>query len=112
MSKEVMNMRITILPKTPLGRWSVGLAAACIVLLVLLVVLVGGLGLGVVKRGSLGANMLGFAFVISDIAALVTGLVSIKKTKERSVLAFLSVFLAAVIGVFCLIFFAADLLGY
>ncbi len=105
-------MRNSVLPKTSLGKWSVSLAAACIMLLVLLVVLVGGLGLGVVKPGSLGAIMLGSAFVISDIAALVTGLISIIKTKERSILAFLSVFLAAVIGVFCLIFFVADLLGY
>ncbi|MBN1190401.1 MAG: hypothetical protein JXA46_11660, partial [Dehalococcoidales bacterium] len=80
-------MQVIVLPKTSLGRWSVGLAAACLVLLVLLVVLVGGLGLGVVKPGSLGAFILGFAFGISDIAALVTGLVSIIKTKERSILA-------------------------
>jgi hypothetical protein len=105
-------MRNSVLPKTSLGKWSVSLTAACIVLLVLLVVLVGRLGIGVVKPGSLGAIMLGSAFVISDIAALVTGLISIIKTKERSILAFLSVFLAAVIGVFCLIFFVADLLGY
>ena len=102
----------SVLPKTSLGKWSVSLTAACIVLLVLLVVLVGRLGIGVVKPGSLGANMLGSAFVISDIAALVTGLISIIKTKERSILAFLSVFLAAVIGVLCLIFFVEDLLGY
>ena len=81
-------------------------------LLVLLVVLVGRVGIGVVKPGSLGAIMLGSAFVISDIAALVTGLISIIKTKERSILAFLSVFLTAVIGVFGLIFFVGDLLGY
>ena len=105
-------MRNSVLPKTSLGKWSVSLTAACIVLLVLLVVLVGGVGFGVVKPGSLGAWMLGSAFVISDIAALVTGLISIIKTKERSILAFLSVFLAAVIGVFCLIFFVGDLLGY
>jgi hypothetical protein len=105
-------MRNSVLPKTSLGKWSVSLTAACIVLLVLLVVLVGGIGLGVVKPGSIGAWMLGSAFVISDIAALATGLISIIKTKERSILAFLSVFLAAVIGVFCLSFFVGDLLGY
>ena len=105
-------MQISILPKSYLGRWSVGLVAACIVLLVLLVVLVGGVGFGVVKPGSLGAWMLGSAWCISDIAALVTGLISIIKTKERSILVFLAVFLAGVIGVFCLILFVGEeLLG-
>jgi hypothetical protein len=99
-SREVKNIRITVLPKTSLGKWSVGLAAACIVLLVLLVVLVGELGLGVVKPGSLGAIMLGFAFGISGIAALVTGLVSIKKNKERSIIAFLVVVVTVLLTVF------------
>ena len=112
MSKEMMNMRINILPKTPLGRWSVGLAAACIVLLVLLVVLVGRLGIGVVKPGSLGAFMLGFAFVISDIAALITGLVSIIKTKERSILAFLAVVITVLLTLFGLwMFISEEFLG-
>ena len=103
-----MNMRITVLPKTSLGRWSVCMAAACIVLLVLLVVLVGGRGLGVVKRGSLGANVLGFAFGISDIAALVTGLVSIIKTKERSIFAFLAVVVMVLLISFGLYMFIAE----
>jgi hypothetical protein len=89
-------------PKTSLGKWSVGLAVACIVLLVLLVVLVGGIGLGVVKPGSLGAWMLGSAFVFSDIAALVIGLVSIIKVKERSVLTFLVVMVIGLLTLFCL----------
>ena len=101
-------MRITFMPKTSLGRWSVGLAAACIVLLVLLVVLVGGLGLGVVKPGSLGAFMLGFAFGISDIAALVTGVISIIKTKERSILAFLAVVVMGLTTLFALYMFIAE----
>ncbi len=95
-------MNKCFVPKTFLGKWSVGLAAACIVLLVLLVVLVGGLGLRVVKPGSLGAWMLGSAFVISDIAALVTGLVSIIKTKERSILTFLVVVVMGLLTLFCL----------
>jgi hypothetical protein len=84
------------------------LAAACIVLLVLLVVLVGGPGLGVVERGSLGAYILGFAFVISDIAALVTGLVSIIKTNERSILAFLTVVVMFLLTSFALWIFISE----
>ena len=101
-------MQIIVLPKTSLGRWSVCLAAACIVLLVLLVVLVGRLGLGVVKPGSLGAFILGFAFGISGIAALVTGLVSIIKTKERSIFAFLAVVVMVLLISFGLYMFIAE----
>ena len=105
-------MRISILPKTSLGRWSVGLAAACIMLLVLLVVLVGRLGLGVVEPGSIGAFILGFAFGISGIAALVTGLVSIIKTRERSILAFLAVAVTVLLTLFSLwMFIGEEVLG-
>ena len=95
-------MRISILPKTPLGRWSVGLAAVFILLLVLSSVLT---GLGGVGPGPVGP-ILGMAFGISGIAALVTGLISMIKSKERSAL----VFLAAVVGLFTSIFFAGEFL--
>ena len=88
------------------------MAAACIVLLVLLVVLVGEIGLGVVKPGSLGAIMLGFAFGISGITSLVTGLVSIIKTKERSILAFLAVVVMVLLALFSLwMFIGEEILG-
>ena len=100
-------MRISILPKTSLGRWSVGLAAACIVLLVLVLVRLNG-----VERGSLVAFMLGFGCIISGIAALVTGLVSIIKTKERSILAFSAVVVMGLVILFALwMFIAEELLG-
>ena len=71
-----------------------------------------GARLGVVKRGSLGAFILGFAFVISDIAALVTGLVSIIKTKERSILAFLAVVITVLLTLFGLwMFISEEFLG-
>ena len=102
-------MRISILPKTSLGKWSVILAAACIVLLVLLVVLLGRPG---VERGSLVANMLGFGYIISGIAALVTGLINIIKTKERSILAFSAVVVMGLVILFALIMFIGEgLLG-
>ncbi len=93
-------MRISIRPKTPLGRWSVGLAAAFILLSVLSGVLT---GLGGVGPG-LAGPILGAAFGISGMTALITGLISITKSKERSVL----VFLAVVIGLFVLIFLLGE----
>ena len=92
-------MLISILPKSPLGRWSVGLAAACILLLVLLVVLDGRDG--VVKSGGLGANMLGGGSVISSLASFIIGLISIIKSRERSILVFVVV---VVMCLFCSLF--------
>ena len=102
-------MRSSVMPKTSLGKWSVILAAACIVLLVLLVVLLGRPG---VERGSLVANVLGFGYIISGIAALVTGLINIIKTKERSILAFSAVVVMGLVILFALIMFIGEgLLG-
>lgn len=97
-------MRISILPKTSLGRWSVGLAAAFILLSILFAVLT---GLGGVGPGPVAPIVIATViFGISGIAAFVTGLISIVKSKERSIL----VFLAAVVGLFCLVFFLGEFL--
>ena len=91
-------MRISILPKTSLGRWSVGLAAAFILLFALYVVL---LLLGVLDPDRVRLiPLIGFAaFGILGIGAFVTGLISVIKSKERSIL----VFLAVVVGLFDLV---------
>jgi hypothetical protein len=99
-SKEVMSVRITILPKTPLGRWSVWLAAAIILLIVLGIVL-GGLGVLDIPSGSVVLITVFPAVGISGIGSFVTGLISIIKSKERSILAFLAV---VVMGLFTPIF--------
>ena len=102
-------MRFSILPKTSLGRWSVGLGAAFILIFVLSGVLtaLGGVGVGPAPVGPIAGVALGVAFAISGIAALITGLISIIKSKERSIL----VFLAVIAGLFCLIFFLGEFLS-
>ena len=97
-------MRISILPKTSLGRWSVGLGAAFILVFVLSGVLtaLGGVSVGPAPVGPIAGVALG----VSGIAALVTGLISIIKSKERSIL----VFVAVVAGLFCLFFFLGEFL--
>ncbi len=82
-------MRITILPKTPLGRWSVGLV---IVIIVLFTVVPEDAN----RLLEVGVSS-GFACLAG--AALVTGFISIIKNKERSIL----VFLTTAIGLFALI---------
>ena len=93
-------MRISIRPKSLLGRWSVGLAAAFILLLVLSGVLT---GLGGVGPGPVGP-IVGVAFGISGIAALVTGLISMIKSKERSILVYLGM------GLLVLVFLLGEFL--
>ena len=96
-------MQIGILPKSSLGKWSVGLAAAFILLSILFAVLTG-----------LGGEPGPFALIfivnvvigISSIAAFITGLVSIIKSKERSVL----VFLAVLLGFCALLFYLGSFL--
>ena len=93
------------LPKTSLGKWSVSLAIVCIMLLVLLMVLIGQSGM---ERGSVVANILGISLIISGIAALVTGLISIIKAKERSILAFLAVVVTGLFDLFALFMFIGE----
>jgi hypothetical protein len=82
-------VRITILPKTPLGRWSVGLAIAFILFYVLAEVLYGFEVLGPGLNPALG-NALAIVVAGIGVAAFVTGLISIIKSKERSILVFLT----------------------
>jgi hypothetical protein len=94
-------MRITILPKTSLGRWSVSLAAGFI-LVVVLTILLGPKTCNVLEfgGGSIELRIMFVALCISGIGTLVTGLISIIKSKERSILAFL----ALVVGFFTFVF--------
>ena len=87
-------MRISILPKTSLGRWSVGLAVAWIVFFVLSQVI---LGPGPDYNMALAYAL---TIVVAGIggAALVTGLISIIKSKERSIF----VFVTTAIGLYSL----------
>ncbi len=99
-------MRLSILPKTSLGKWSVGLGVAWILFFALAEVLYGFEVLGP------GANTaLAVALTIVDtgiaVAALVTGLISMIKSKERSAL----VFVTTAIGLYGLIGGTGSLLG-
>ncbi len=96
-------MRIRILPKTPLGRWSVGLVVAYILFFVLSEVI---LGPGPDYNMAL-AVALTIVDTVMALAAFITGLISIIKSKERSVF----VFLTAAIGLYGLIGGTGSLLG-
>ena len=110
-----MNMRISILPKTTLGRWSLGLIVAMPVLffvgmsftsLLYKSVPAGGTILkdfGV--RPALELTML--AGMVSGISAFIIGLIAIIRQKERALL----VFGATLIGALLILFLLGEVLS-
>ncbi len=96
-------MRISILPKSLLGWWSVGLCVVSILFFALFEVILGpGPDYNMALAYTLTAILTGIA-----VAAFVTGLISIIKRNERSIL----VFVAMAIGLYSLIGGIASLLG-
>ena len=91
-------MGITVLPKTPWGRWAVGTAIAAIVVSLLNILLGKALNVLEFKSGSIELRIIFVALGISGIGSLLTGFISIIKSKERSIL----VLLALVVGLFYL----------
>ena len=96
-------MRITILPKIVLGWWPIGLVVFDILFFVLSQVILGpGPDYNMPLAYTLTIVLTGTA-----VAAFVTGLISIIKGKDRSIL----VFVAMAIGLYSLIGGTASLLG-
>ena len=96
-------MRISVLPKTSLGWWSVGLCVASILFFALFVVILGpGPDYNMPLAYTLTVVLTGIS-----VAAFVIGLLSIMKRKERSIL----VFVATVFGLYSLFGGATSLLS-
>ena len=78
-------MRISILPKTHLGKWSVGLGVASILILIF----------RILASESNYNIALAITFTIVSVgisgAAFVTGLISVIKNRERSLLVFVGI---------------------
>lgn len=101
-------MRISIVPRTTLGKWSVGLIGGLIFFFALLWVLVAaGQRGGETFFSNPALTVPALLAAISGIAAFFTGVIGIIKSKERSIL----VFLAAVIGLFVLVFCLGEFLS-
>lgn len=97
-------MRITILPKTFLGWWSVGLSITWILFFILFSLLLG-------PGPDYDIDLAYFLTTVNTgaaVAALITGLISIFRRTERSVL----VLISAIIGTYGLIGGTGSLLGF
>jgi hypothetical protein len=101
-------MKFTILPKTTPGKWSIGLIGGLVLFFALMWLLVAsGQRGGETFFSNLALTVPALLAAISGIAAFFTGIISIIKSKERSVL----VFLAVIIGLFVLIFCLGEFLS-
>jgi len=102
-------VRTSILPKSPLGRWSVGLATAFILFFVFVLVLAfQGVYAAELGRFQLVALIATAAFGISGLGSFVTGLISIVKSKDRSILVFVAVVGIGLFTLMFLIFFIGE----
>jgi hypothetical protein len=95
-------MRISVLPRSLLGKWAVGLGAAFLFFFVLSNILMVFFHLG---PGPIGP-MIVLVSLIVGLGALVTGLISIIRYKDRGVL----VCIATAFGVFVLLFLIGEIL--
>ena len=91
-------MKNAFLPITYLGKWSVGLITAFLVFLILffLILLLGGEKGGATFFSNLKLAIPMLLAGISGVASFISGVISIIKSKERS----LSVILATLLGLF------------
>jgi len=105
-----MNARISVLPKTKLGRWSLGLAAAMLALLLIGMsftnLLYESVPSGntiledITLRPALALTML--AGMFSGVSAFIIGLIAIIKQKERALLVYVSTSVGAFLTIFLL----------
>ncbi len=95
------------MPKTHLGRWSVGLIITFLVLFGLVQILViSGQEGGETFSDNLILAVPAFSMAIAGIVAFFVGIISIIKNKEQSIL----VFIATAIGLLVLMFVLGEIL--
>ena len=95
------GMRVIVLPKSYLGKWSIGFIAAFIVFFVIFQLLVvSGQRGGETFFSNLALTIPILLAGISGVLAFFTGVIGVIRNRERSIL----VFLAMLIGFFILLF--------
>ena len=100
-------MKIHFIPKTRLGKWSIWLIIAFIVLFISFqLLLASGQRGGTTFFSNLALSIPVLMAGICGVSAFFTGIIGIVKSKERSAL----VFLATIIGFFILFFALGEIL--
>jgi hypothetical protein len=97
-------MKITFLPTTTLGKWTIGLIISLFVFFLLSVAIV-NLGHQTGGETVTANNYIAIPMliaVISGVSAFITGIIAILKYKERSLLVFIATFIGLNILVFLL----------
>jgi len=85
-------MQKEIAPKTILGKWSVGLNAFFLIVIIISIVLVKVLG--ILSFDDHWWDVTVPLVFLASIIALFTGIISVRKNKESSVLVYLSIFIS------------------
>jgi hypothetical protein len=108
---EAMNMRISMLPKTSLGKWSTGLIIAALLMVVVSIieVVLGSRG-GVTFHVTGAWQITNLLVVVFAISSMVIGIIGIVKSKERSILVFVATALGVLVVVLVLIIAIGELL--
>jgi cytochrome bd-type quinol oxidase subunit 2 len=100
-------MKIRFIPRTRLGKWSIWLIIAVIVLFIIFQLLVAsGQRGGATFFSNIALSVPMLIAGLSGISAFFTGIIGIIKSKERSILTFI----ATIIGFFILFFVLGELL--
>ena len=96
-------MKSTILPKTHPGKWSIGLIGGLVLFFALMWLLVAaGQRGGETFSSNLALAVPGLLAAVSGVAAFFTSIITIIKSRDRSVLVFLATFIGFDVLLFCL----------
>jgi hypothetical protein len=91
-------MRVDIVPKTLSGKWSVGLVGAFFLFIFIFAMLVvSGQRGGETFFSNLSLTVPMLIAAASGIAALVTGIVGVLKSRERAVLVYFAIFVGLIV---------------
>ena len=104
-------MKISILPKTTLGKWSTGLIIVALLMVVVSIieVVLGSRG-GVTFHVTSAWQITNLLVVVFAISSMVIGIIGIVKSKERSILVFVAAALGVLVVVLVLIIGIGELL--
>ena len=104
-------MKISILPKTTLGKWSTGLIIVALLMVVVSIIeVVSGSRGGVTFHVTSVWQITNLLVVVFAISSMVIGIMSIVKSKERSVLVYVATALGVLVVVLVLIIGIGELL--